>query len=247
MYRRCPKCQHSPMPREQAFPAACPACGVILAKVGQAPARRATPLVVEDASGWLHLLFAVPDKVDPARWWLRLVLWVGFALWGCRLMALDHRSGEIGASFLHGPLLVFHEAGHVLFALFGHWLMMAGGSVFQLLLPLIISMAFLRRHDAFGAAIALWLLGVSMLDLAPYVYDALHPQLMLLSGATGEEGGHDWIYLLSGLHLLPQAQVLGGLLRVLGAGVVITALAWASWLLWLQRQRWATGEVIQEE
>lgn len=245
MYSACPKCGHAPMPQQQVFPAACPACGVILAKVGQV-ARRT--VVVEPESDEPSVLLALPDRVDPNRWWLRVALWVFFAAWSVRLIGADHRTGDIGESFLHGPLLIFHEAGHVLFALFGEWLRMAGGSIFQLLLPGIICWTFLfKQRDAFGAAIGLWLMGVSMLDLAPYVYDALHPQLMLITGATGEEGGHDWIYLLSSLHLLPQAQTFGGLLRVLGALVVIMALAWAGLVLWLQRQRFAAGEVIQEE
>lgn len=233
------------MPAQQAFPAACPACGVILAKVGQV-ARRTSAASPETDDP--PLLLALPERVDPARWWLRVALWAFFTVWGVRLISADHRTGDIGESFMHGPLLIFHEAGHVVFALFGDWLRVAGGSIFQLLMPSIICWVFLvKQRDAFGAAIGLWLLGVSMLDLAPYVYDALHPQLMLITGATGEEGGHDWIYLLSGLHLLPQAQTLGGLLRALGALVVIAALAWAGLVLWLQRQRFAAGEVIQEE
>src|SRR5690606_10331935 len=32
-YDRCPKCAHAPMPAQQALPAACPGCGIILAKV----------------------------------------------------------------------------------------------------------------------------------------------------------------------------------------------------------------------
>lgn len=246
MYDVCPKCGHAPMPAQQAHPAACPACGVILAKVGQAVRRPAPSASMDEDVAPLWL--TVPERVDPARWWLRLVLWAGFTVWGLRLVGADHRTGETGDSFMHGPLLIFHEAGHVLFALFGEWLRMAGGSLFQLLLPALICWTFLvRQRDPFGAAIGLWLLGVSMLDLAPYVYDALHPQLMLLTGATGEAGGHDWIYLLRSVHLLAQAQVLGGLLRALGACVVFTALAWAGLVLWRQRQRLATGEVIQEE
>lgn len=72
------------------------------------------------------------------------------------------------------------------------------------------------------------------MDVAPYMYDALHPQLMLLNGQTGEEGGHDWIFLFSSMGLLPKAQLIGGLTRALGALVIIGALAWAGWLLRLQ-------------
>jgi heme A synthase len=69
---------------------------------------------------------------------------------------------------------------------------------------------------------------------------------MLLSGATGEAGGHDWIYLLSSLGLLQRSQGLGQFIHLLGAVVVLVALGWAAWILRLQRGRLA-GDVLTEE
>jgi hypothetical protein len=269
MYAHCPKCDHAPLPLDQSFPAACPACGVILAKVGMAVARargaaasrrgstaaprhpvEVTGATIDDEAGdgetriaRLHaLLFAVPERVDAWRWRFRCALWAGLAFWGLVLIALDHRDGAIGRSVLHGPLLVFHEAGHVLFALLGEWMRVAGGTLGQLLMPLVIALALLMKNrDPFGASLGLWLFGVSLLDVAPYVYDALQPQLTLLSGGTGEAGGHDWIYLLRSMGLLQQAQRLGGLVRALGAGVLLLALAWGGLLLVRQRGRIAPG------
>lgn len=235
MFQRCPKCGHHPLPANQALPEACPACGVILAKLAQGaqrqpPAPAAADVLIEDEDDQAH--------GDPTTWWPRTALLAGFALWGIDLMRLDYRDGEINQSFIHRPLLIFHEAGHVLFMPFGEWMTVLGGSLFQLLMPAILAGALLfKNRDHFGAAIAIWLLGVSLLDLAPYVYDALHPQLTLLNGSTGEEGGHDWIYLLSSMNLLASAQRLGALVHALGAGVVLAALGWAGRVLWRQRQR----------
>ena len=196
-YLRCPKCGHAPLPRQQALPAACPACGVVLAKVGQVPRPRADapqthrPPAREPLPA---LLTRVPERVDRIRFWGRAALWLGFAVWGLVLIAQDVPSGAIGHSFIHGPLLVFHEAGHLIFLAFGEWMAVAGGSLAQLLLPLLLAGALLLvRGDPFGAAIGLWLFGVSLLDVAVYVYDALVPQMTLLSGHNGEQGGHDWI------------------------------------------------------
>ena len=72
------------------------------------------------------------------HWWLRAALLLGFALWGWALAAMDYRSGEIGASFLHGPLLLFHEAGHLIFRPFGEWAGVFGGTLAQLLMPALI-------------------------------------------------------------------------------------------------------------
>jgi hypothetical protein len=250
-FSRCPKCGCRDLPADQSLPAACPACGVILAKV--APQRPAPPSArrapaAAPGAGLQRWLLRVPERVDPVRWWLRSGLLAALAAWGVWLIGLDYRSGEIGASFLHGPLLLFHEAGHVVFSPLGEWLMFLGGTLGQLLLPAIIIAAFLwKNRDPFGAAVGLWLLGVSLLDVAPYMYDALDPQLVLLSGHVGEAGGHDWIYLFESLGLRPRAQAIGALTHKIGALVLLLALAWAAWLLALQRRRIGAGEVLHEE
>jgi hypothetical protein len=94
--------------------------------------------------------------------------------------------------------------------------------------------------------VGLWFLGVSLLDVAPYMYDALQPQLMLLSGQVGEAGGHDWIYLFSSMGLLPRAQLIGGLTHKLGALVLLLSLAWAAWLLRRQYPR-RVDHVMRED
>jgi hypothetical protein len=198
-------------------------------------------------SGWAQALWRVPERVDVTAFWMRLVLLAGFALWGLVLIAQDYRSGEIGSSFLHRPLLVFHEAGHVIFRPLGEWMAILGGTLGQLLVPLVLAVALLRKNrDPFGAAIGTWFLGVSLLDVAPYVFDALDPQLMLLSGTTGEEGGHDWIYLLGDAGLLQRAPLLGALVHKLGAAVVLLSLAWAALLLSRQYPR-IDGDVLHED
>jgi hypothetical protein len=154
------------------------------------------------------------------------------------LIGLDYRTGELGASFIHRPILVFHEAGHVIFMPLGDWMTVMGGTLGQLLMPTLMAGALLiKNRDPFGAAVGLWLLGVSLLDVAPYMYDALHPQFLLLLGQVGEAGGHDWIYLFSSLGLLPKAQLIGGLTHKAGALVVLLSLGWAAWLLRRQYPR----------
>jgi hypothetical protein len=184
-----------------------------------------------------ELLRYVPNEVNPATFWSRCVLLLLFALWGLRLIWMDYTEMGVGASFLHGPLLIFHEAGHVIFRLFGEFMTILGGTLAQLLMPALITAAMIRNRDPFGAAFGLWFFGVSVLDVAPYVYDALHPQLVLLGGHTGEEGGHDWIYLLSETHLLPHAQSLGWLIHKLGAAIVLLAIFWGGWILGQQKSR----------
>lgn len=253
-FTRCPKCGHAPLPEDQRLPAACPACGVILAKardedgvpaaargkVGRPPP---IPQIVfqetaqDGNASWKELLLDSPHEADAGMLWLRSALLVAFAVWGVVLVALDYRTGALGQSFLHGPLLIFHEAGHVVFRLFGEWVMVLGGTLGQLVMPAVMMVALLwKTRDPFGAALAFWLFGVSILDVSPYLYDALDPQLMLLSGRTGEDGGHDWIYLLRSMGMLRRAHGLGAAVHALGTLVVIAAIGWGALVL---KKQWS--------
>lgn len=204
--------------------------------------------MADKESGWRDLLLRVPDRVDVTAFWFRAALLLALVVWSIALTRMDYRTGAIGQSFLHRPLLVFHEAGHVIFMPLGEWVAVLGGTLGQLLMPLVLAGALLlKNHDPYGAAIGIWFFGVSTLDVAPYMYDALEPQLMLLTGSTGENGGpHDWIYLFTSLGWLPKAQVIGALTHKSGVLVVLLSLAWAAWLLRQQHAR-LSGDLQQEE
>lgn len=238
-YRLCPKCGHQPLPADQSLPAACPGCGLILAKYStRAPAGRRPSRLGGLAAGLAQRLLEMPERVEPLEFWGRAAALAFFAVWGWRLALLDVGNGEIGGSFVHNILLPFHEAGHVIFRPFGRFISYLGGTLGQLLMPVVLGVALIReRRDNFGASLALWLLGVSLLDVAPYMYDALDPQLMLLSGMTGKDGDHDWIYLLGSTGMLRQAQTLGRATRWLGVATMLCANGWGAYLLWRQYRR----------
>lgn len=157
---------------------------------------------------------------------------VFIAIWGMVLAAANYRDPPQRFDFMHAILLPIHEAGHVFMFPFGEFLTIAGGSLFQVALPLGIAAAFLfKQNDRFGAAVCVWWAGASVVDLAPYIYDALEPQLILLGGHTGEDGPHDWIYLLGRFHSLRHAHGWGTAAHHLGVVTMIGAVAWgASWL-----------------
>lgn len=188
------------------------------------------PLIEIEAGSIKSLLLGADYEGGRIAWLGRLALLLALFVWGWHLVGLPYQDESFGESFIHAPLLIFHEAGHIVFMPFGEWVMVLGGTLGQLLMPAVLSIALLyRNRDAFGAAIGLWLFGVSLMDVAPYAYDALDPKLMLLSGTTGEEGGpHDWIFLLQSMGKLSQAHAIGKGFHVLGATVTFLAVLWAS-------------------
>ncbi|MCX7194732.1 MAG: hypothetical protein NTV37_02280 [Proteobacteria bacterium] len=211
----------------------CPKCGY---KFPQSLPSTAADTIARNWHERMQDFLTPKEQMDTLSFYGRCLLLVLLAWWSWKLFAYDYRSGEIGGSFMHNILLPIHEAGHVLFMPFGQWLTILGGSLFQLALPGGIAIAFIWiNRDNFGAAIGLWWTSVSLIDLAPYIYDALRPQLILLGGSVGEDGPHDWIYLLDSLGQRANAQHWGALAHTLGGLVMLAALSWASAVLWRQR------------
>jgi hypothetical protein len=193
----------------------------------------------ESPGWWRELLFPAPEEVSPGAFWGRVALLAGLTLWSLRFLVSSVADNYAGESFLHLVNLVFHEAGHVIFAPFGELLTAAGGSLMQLLVPAVCLATFLlRNRDPFASAVALWWEGESLMDLAPYIADARAGELVLLGGVTGRDapGYHDWENVLSTLGVLHWDTLLGGLAHNLGRLLLLAACAWAGWSL-LSRRR----------
>ncbi|MBK9161159.1 MAG: zinc ribbon domain-containing protein [Nitrosomonadales bacterium] len=247
-YTQCPKCSH-PFPQPLPDSEACPACGIYLFKWAQAAGRGAQPTdeapgqddLPEREPGWAARLLEPLDAMNEASFYGRCAALLLLAAWSPFLFGYDYRYGEINGSFMHNIILPIHEAGHVLFRPFGEFMTMFGGSLFQILLPLAIGVAFIvKNRDNFGASVLLWWAGASLVDLSPYIYDAWEPQLVLIGGSTGAENGpHDWIYLLGMTGHLGSAQTLGAFVHAIGGLVMLPALVWGGYVLFRQHARLA--------
>jgi len=258
-FTHCPKCGHTPLPPDQSAPAACPACGVILAKVADAGSRRPVPsdTAMLHAPPFAHenglgaLLLRVPEQVSKENWLARCFTLAAFTIWTWAIFAsVNVRGGEAGSFILWAVLTPFHEAGHYLiFRWFGQFIMILGGTLGQHLMPLTCAVALLvHRRDPFGAALFTWLFGFSLIMMAVYMYDAFDPQIMLLDGRTGADSdGHDWQNIFGDLGLLPRARGVGVFFGWAGRAVMVVALAWAGWLVWLQRARLSANPFAEDD
>lgn len=88
---------------------------------------------------------------------------------------------------LDGANLLFHEAGHPLFGIFGETLALYGGTLMQLLVPLLLVGNFAWRRDTLPFALALIWFCQNLVNVARYAADARAQLLPLVGG-----GEHDW-------------------------------------------------------
>lgn len=125
------------------------------------------------------------------------------------------------AVFLHLVHTPIHEAGHVFFRVFGEFAGIAGGSLFQVVVPIVFFGYFVYHGKPFSASIVLLWAGQSMTDVYVYANDAQVMRLPLLSGLTGAEGGfHDWNYLLSETGLLNKTKLIANIIRFAGTVII---------------------------
>lgn len=124
-------------------------------------------------------------------------------------------------TLLDGVDLAIHETGHLVFGPFGEFIGFAGGTLFQLIMPLTFVGYFVRRGDQHAASVALWWVGQNCGHIAWYVADARAMALPLVGG-----GEHDWNYLLGDLGLLPRDQAIAHAIVVTGVLLVLGASAW---------------------
>ncbi|MEP7213425.1 MAG: hypothetical protein ABI791_10135 [Acidobacteriota bacterium] len=130
----------------------------------------------------------------------------------------------MSGSFLDNVDLPIHETGHLLFRPLGEFMGIAGGSLFQVIFPAVFVGYFIWHEKYYSAAIVLFWVGQSVLNIFVYAADAVVMQLVLTSGLTGSEGSfHDWNYLLTETGLINSTKTVAGIIRMAGTFVIIAA------------------------
>ena len=247
MYKICPKCHYEKQVNDPEKMESCPSCGIIYKKWLKQQFKSSTVIADNGNSGisshlfkqvFNYLLYVAP-KTEPVYFYPRVILFVLFMIWGWQFIMMDfvRNPFEIVGSFMHIINLVFHEAGHVFFSPFGWFMTILGGTLFQLIMPLIVVLTFIiKNHDNFAASIGLWWLGQSFMDSAPYIDDALDQKLVLLGGRTGADapGNHDWNNILGELNMLERHREFATLADSTGTVLMVLAFAWGGYILYQQ-------------
>ena len=122
-----------------------------------------------------------------------------------------------------------HEGGHLLFRFFGEFLMVCGGTLLQLGVPLMLATVFIFQRQIQGTAFCIFFFFEQFLPVATYMADARAQELPLLTVGDSDDVIHDWNYLFGRLHLLGHDTQIAHLTRILGWMGMIATVGWMVW------------------
>ena len=138
-------------------------------------------------------------------------------------LGVKHLRNPMYTSLFGGINLGIHEMGHVVFRPFGEFIYVAGGTILQLLAPIVSMFLFIKQKDLFAAysVCGMWL-ATNLYNVAVYVGDARALALPLVNIGGGEVI-HDWFYLLDRMGILSWDTGISILIRI-----VATVVMWFS-------------------
>ena len=140
-------------------------------------------------------------------------------------------TGERWVYVLDSANLAFHEAGHPFFGLlFGSRITVYGGTLVQLVFPMVATASFWRRRETLSFALCLAWLFENFWNIARYMADA-REQILPLVG----NGEHDWTEIFSRWHVQRDTGIAGFVSLLAWIGL-LTVWGWLAWRWWQDRE-----------
>ncbi len=125
--------------------------------------------------------------------------------------------------------LMIHEAGHPLFGIlggggedgFGHTLMVLGGTLLELIVPLACAVYFFFQRQAYGTAFSFFWFFENFLYIGVYMSDARTASQPLVGGDES-----DWTILFTHWNVLIHDTQIASATRAIGFLGMIASIAW---------------------
>jgi hypothetical protein len=161
------------------------------------------------------------EPVSKTAGWAWIAVYVLFLLY-----AIAHRGTSLFIDVVFVPI---HEGGHLFFGWFGQTIGVAGGTIFQLGVPLAVGLAFAYRRKILGTSFGLFCFFENFLSVGVYMADARAQALPLLTVGDTDFVIHDWAYLFGKLRLLPFDTLIGRFVRGAGWLGMFAAVGWLAY------------------
>jgi hypothetical protein len=155
-----------------------------------------------------------------SRW--ALVVWL--ACYAAFLIYAFRMHG--GFLFIDLANLVVHEGGHLLFGWAGQTLGVWGGTLLELLVPLLLAGYFFRERQAVGFALCAFLFFENFLYIATYMADARAMALPLVTAGDSDFVEHDWNTIFSSLGILRYDTTVAAIVRAVGWLGMLACTGW---------------------
>jgi hypothetical protein len=139
------------------------------------------------------------------------------------LYAFFDRSGFLILDYVN---LLIHEGGHFFFSWFSNTIMILGGTLGELLVPLLCAIYFFWQRETAGFAFSIFWFFENFPYIGAYMADARTASLPLVGS---EES--DWTILFTQWGLLAQDQKIGATMRTLGYLGMLAIIAWLAFRL----------------
>jgi hypothetical protein len=146
------------------------------------------------------------------------------------LLALVTRTSDGFVFVLDHANLAFHEAGHLIYGIFGDTLGLYGGTLGQLTFPAILVGVSIWRRQVPGTALGVAWIAQNLINIARYCADAQVQELPLVGG-----GDHDWTNILSRWHALHRELRVAAVLRGIAWSLFLGSLGFVGWRWWRSR------------
>jgi len=132
--------------------------------------------------------------------------------------------------------LLFHEAGHIIFGIFGITPGLYGGTLGQLVFPVVTALTFLRQAALVSFSVSMLWLFENFFNIARYMADAREHNLPLVGS-----GEHDWTRIFTSLGLLTYDTTVANFVRFIGWLGLISTMLFVTYQ-WNQYRKEHTGK-----
>lgn len=148
------------------------------------------------------------------------IAWMASYLLFLLYAALD----QSGFLFLDYVNLIIHEGGHFFFSWFGDTIHILGGTLGELIVPLLCAGYFFWKRETTGFAFSCFWFFENLPYIGTYMADARTASLPLVGSDES-----DWTILFGQWGLLAEDQKIGGAMRFLGWIGMAATVAWLAW------------------